>query len=666
MFKRKLFNLKFPPCLSFLFFMSISFLFSGTIKAQSWQWAKSGGSNIQFNRKEEIKSMVTDSEGNVYFITVVNNNGLLIDGSPTTTYGSKDAILVSYTCDGAFRWSQTIGSNGSDDIRTIQIDDQDNLYLSCFLARTSILHLGSSTTLPYSTQNDEHKERVFLLKFDNLGNLLWYQTPQNNNYHQTSVSDTGKALILDLQTDPLGNSYWLCLLGPGSYANGNYINTTSYQYSYVILNYDANGNFIEGFPLDMDADVYYPNLNMVRNHTTETIYLGGYLVYGDEYFFAGGDTVSNRMFLLAFDDTGDFLWKKGNTSYMHGAIEDLVLDEEENIYITGGTSIQLNTLTPDTFSNTVLTSPFIGTFPFVMKLDEDGNTIWSTNGSTKSSAMRSYGIAVNNNEVAITAGHGKLYWEDDSLMVVTNQRYDIMIGVFNRHNGDLINLDKLLGDFGYSDYARVIRADNLGNFYIGGYFGHYVYLNNNTLVNDGQGYDYILAKYGSNSCNCDLPEPSFTYNYANNSTSNINFTYDGTPNYDDLIWDFGNGDSSLLANPNYSFDSTGTHLVCVTVTDECGTNKYCEFINATLGLNNLQNHYLNIYQNPNEHILSIISSTELNYSLYSILGKKITQGQLINGHSKIPTDQLESGCYILEVTNNNGKSKSTKVIINNK
>jgi PKD repeat protein len=52
-----------------------------------------------------------------------------------------------------------------------------------------------------------------------------------------------------------------------------------------------------------------------------------------------------------------------------------------------------------------------------------------------------------------------------------------------------------------------------------------------------------------------------TLEFANQSTG-TELTY---------LWDFGDGDTSIVESPTHTFDTTGTYVVCLTATDTCGT-----------------------------------------------------------------------------------------------
>jgi PKD repeat protein len=77
---------------------------------------------------------------------------------------------------------------------------------------------------------------------------------------------------------------------------------------------------------------------------------------------------------------------------------------------------------------------------------------------------------------------------------------------------------------------------------------------------------------------CTAPVSGFTYSsfatgpvYFNEAVSST-----GATSYS---WDFGDGiGTSSLQNPTYLFNAMGTYQVCLTVSDICGTDVYCEAI----------------------------------------------------------------------------------------
>lgn len=632
-----------------------------SLKAQPWQWAKSGGGILSITHKEKISSIVTDSEGNVYFTSDVNPIGLEVDNTPMNGYGGSTSVntaLVSYTCDGVLRWSHIIGASSSSKFNRLQIDENDNIYLSGKFIRNIEVYLSSTTALPYSNQNNVYNESLFLMKYNNLGDLIWYKTPQPDTID--NITSWGSNGTFGLQTDPQGNSYWMVLLSPGTYANGNFENTLPGD-NFFMLEYNTDGQFIAGHALELNIDGIFPNFQMIRNHNTGDIYMGGTIYYEEVSIVMGMDSITKPMFFMSFNENGDYLWKKENHGPLHGSIRDFVVDEEDNIYITGGTGVDVGTFAADTFAGAILESPYYGAFPFIIKLDPQGDLIWSTNARTVSSGTWGYAIAVNTNEVAITSAYGKLYWDNDSLISETNSGYDILFARFSKYNGTLLDLDHIPSNLGRSEYGSALASDKFDNFYVGGGFQHYLYVNDSTtLLNSAGGYDYVLAKYGYNTeCNCDLPSPLFT---NSNSGGTVSFTYTGTTPNNNILWDFGNGDTSIIENPEYTFSTNGTNLVCVSVIDDCGTAKYCTNVTASIGINEWSDLDIEFFQNKAENYLLIKANKPLEYYIYSIHGQKLEKGSIKVGENYINLFQLSYGGYIISFIDNEQHKHSIKFV----
>ena len=71
--------------------------------SQSFQWIQNGGGNntlsgSHYSSKEQVIDMATDSQRNVYIISIVSKDGALVDGDPITTYEANsnnyDFLLV--------------------------------------------------------------------------------------------------------------------------------------------------------------------------------------------------------------------------------------------------------------------------------------------------------------------------------------------------------------------------------------------------------------------------------------------------------------------------------------------------------------------------------------------------------------------------------------------
>ena len=106
-----------------LFLPIALYLLPFTLLAQGFQWLQHGGGNNTIGTtgnnyfgKEQVIDMATDSERNIYVLSVVTMSNVHVDNNPpiaVTTYEANpnrnDAILISYTCDGTYRWHKVFG-----------------------------------------------------------------------------------------------------------------------------------------------------------------------------------------------------------------------------------------------------------------------------------------------------------------------------------------------------------------------------------------------------------------------------------------------------------------------------------------------------------------------------------------------------------------------------
>lgn len=624
--------------------------------SQTWQWSAGGGGIMQIQGGEKTTSIVTDSNGNMYFLATIGKIGLQLDDMDLTSYDSgsnRDYIIASYDCSGTFRWSKIIGSGDADYIKNIQTDSQGNIYIAGTVYRTSQnfpANIDTDVALPYSPNDGEEKQTLFITKYNAEGEFQWLEMPQAENV--TVAESQSHSLGLDIQTDPEGNTYWLCIIPEGTYANGAFVNTTEGD-NFFILKYDTNGSFIEAIQPDIQFTGVLSNYKLIRNHTTGNFYIGGNSS-SDGTLTINGETITSNMYIAAFNNQGNYLWKQGNTPGVNGSLEDLCLDSNNNIYITGGT------LNNDIFAEQSFTSSQPHEFPFILKLNSNGEALWSTNAETPAAA-RANAITINNNKVAIAASHSGITWGDTTFTQEDNEGNDILLASFNSTDGNLLEINTVDTNFGDNEYSSAIAADNYNSYYVGGQFDGSLTIGENQMSNSGQGYDFFVGKYGSANCNCTLPAPEFSFEQDNENQLSYSFTYTGSQPYNSIEWNFGEENTSTEENPSHAYTQSDTYNVCVTVTNDCGSETYCNEIEAVLDTDSFTLAKTVIYPNPVKDILTISSNTTLKYTIYSITGANLKAGELINGDNSINLSAYQAGNYILELQTESGNKKTVKI-----
>ncbi len=156
---------------------------------------------------------------------------------------------------------------------------------------------------------------------------------------------------------------------------------------------------------------------------------------------------------------------------------------------------------------------------------------------------------------------------------------------------------------------------------------------------------------------------NFEYNNLGNATFNFSNL---TPNATEYVWDFGDGNTSTLANPRHTYQQNGNYTVTLT-TNSCN-NQYTkskEIIITTLSNPSIQDVDVKIYPNPTNSVVYIqTQQTDTKVALFTIDGKKIqTSPSCSENNIAINLSNLSNGIYILQISQAL-KNKTIKLIKN--
>lgn len=164
-----------------------------------------------------------------------------------------------------------------------------------------------------------------------------------------------------------------------------------------------------------------------------------------------------------------------------------------------------------------------------------------------------------------------------------------------------------------------------------------------------------------------------TYNgvYVVNSSAGNNLSY---------FWDFGDGNTSTLPYPNYTYGTGGPFELCLTVTSDSGcTSSYCDSISSG-GIVNKQDGFdmsviapittninttksigaLNVYPNPFEDkvnvIIDLIEPSKVSIQVTDLLGNVIETlvDKQLTGKNKLSwnAEDQPNGIYLLNLKTN--------------
>ena len=488
------------------FFIVLILLANTLAQAQTWQWGKRGGSDstiIDAQQLERVYSIVTDSQKNSYMLANIGKTTPDIDGVPKVNYGDDitivDVALVSFACDGSYRWSKMISSAGVDRVPSLQLDAQDNVYVSGKFGGCAEnfypLHIDEDVVVDAPTQFTQDCSIIFIAKFSSAGVLQWFKRPQSSTIGNPGRSQTD---MRGHVTDAQGNSYWLVLLPPCTIANGAY---TVAQAGFYLLHYDTLGTFVSATPIDIQNLTL--GVKLTRNPYNGLLYLyGGKGNSGasNDYIGLGGQILTHAVFIACFNLQGQLLWVREDTATVAGRITlyNLAFDNANNIYVGG----RLNGLNSTNFLG--LQIPGLYARGFVMKVNPDGTSLqWSSyNGG--GADYTGGGLDMRGNEVGF-AGlcfGNSFVWGNQTLTNISNDNEGtrVLLARFNKDTGTCLGLSYIPGTVGYDDWAGALAIDSSGDYIIGGSFGYQLVLPTTTLQKVGGNTDFFIAKYSTSPC----------------------------------------------------------------------------------------------------------------------------------------------------------------------
>jgi hypothetical protein len=576
---------------------------------QSFQYINNGGGNntLDSSNKEEIIDIVTDSQRNSYVISRISKDGVTLNGLPIMPHElnsvRNDIVLVSYNCDGTYRWHKVFGGGGNDYLSGVEVDSQDNVYVvgsfsQCsnpgpsnpYYSISSISdNNGFYFTADPSNTLQNYCQLTFRAKFNNTGILQWFHyihSPRDLYALGSAVFIRNTYMVNDIL-------YCLAIIPPGSYESDSFSNTNnSLPFLHYLLKYDTSGNFISATPFDLELSNYTSaELRWYRN-PYNGYYYALYLNNSSNNITvtAGGNNLDYTLpKIICFNEFGQYQWHRETTGY--ATLNTMTFDNQNNIYVGGYPGSQI---LPGSFNGYSYTAGFDGNY-FIMKCNSNITSYdWVTRYTTPGN-IGGYG-QISSAILHYDSYNDKIIFGGQILLNTTwgsqtisgpgaNNSSDPLLARFDPSNGSCLGMHRILGTNGYQDAFTSIEQDIAGDLIVGGYMGlDLTDSYGNTSFTSGGNSDFFVTKFASQVC-----QPL----------------------------------------SNESFDTNS----------------------------------IEIYPNPTKNIINIINLTEnCEYTIFNIMGSEVLSGNVSQDSNSIDLSELQSGYYILNLINSNGLNKTLKVI----
>lgn len=384
------------------FLIVLSIVFATGLTAQNtenWQWAKRGGGPGQFTTSplwardfERVVDMAIDNDNNYYFLTEISGQfNVDYDGTPINVFNDsnnqyRDIYVFSTDSEGNFRWDKVIGGGEYDRATTIAADNQNNIYIS---GRT--MPIPGGTAVHFDTDSIRNapsdlfeissaNKGAFVIKYDQEGDFQWLREPEGANPYVNAEYNSLMGWVMKTVLEENGRSHNLVFLKEGTHLEGA-LTVPEGETQTVLVIYDANGNLEKFLTIDMkpviELPTFFYDYQLAYDPNLERYYIADYYRNGSPSINGyGEDDDEHGFYLAALDNQGEVLWYRQNVQ--GGAVGDLKLDQDGNIYLTG--KFNSNGV-EDSFAGYVFTydESAYDRIPFLVKLDPEGNLIWGTN-----------------------------------------------------------------------------------------------------------------------------------------------------------------------------------------------------------------------------------------------------------------------------------------------
>ncbi|MEO8086696.1 MAG: T9SS type A sorting domain-containing protein [Bacteroidota bacterium] len=437
--------------------------FGAKINAQTWQWAEQAtGSHDDFSNAIDVdnngNSFITgkffdsislgttilnapniwavylakyDASGNLQWarIAATDSNikvtGINLDNSGTinivgqykgvATFGDVGTIILTSSADydvyvakydnsGTILWAQTAGGAGYDYGSDISSDNNGNIFIT-----------GEFHITPFNLSSS----KVFISKYDNLGNNLWLKLPPTY-----TTTDYGEGIV----TDSNGTSYII----------GQFFNSLSFDSSIVLNAGNIESNIYIGKFNSSGQNIwlqkagaasgYCGGLAIDINSIGES-YLTGFFhgtINFDAISIAGTFGTGNEIFIAKCDSNGNYLW----ASNPHGLGEgrNISVNDSNECLVSGYFSGTLN-FGPSTFNNTGFRDIFL------FQINSAGNPLWGAQlGSLADINLG--GAKIKSEEIFITGNFlDTLSFASNPLLISGSGNYDVFTAKMNLATG---------------------------------------------------------------------------------------------------------------------------------------------------------------------------------------------------------------------------------------
>lgn len=324
------------------------------------EWTvKSGGSDADVG-----EAIQTDSNGNIYVAgrflgTADFDPGPLVES--VMAQGGEDIFIQKLDQNGDLLWVNRIGGFGDEEVFSILIDNNDDVYVTGSFEGTVDFDPG----ILVNNMSSLSSEDMFIQKLDANGNLIWVKQIEGG-WGASTLDPNGYIYTVGTFIDTLD-------LDPNA---GVSEVVSAGQADIFIQKLDLDGNFVWG-KSEGGSDMDHASAVCIDANGNVCI-TGGFNGVADFDPDAGVNNLTSQgfsdIFIQKLDASGGFVWAKQMGSNGFDGGSSITADENGDLYVAGN-FMEAVDFDPSG-GTTVLTSVGFAD-AFVLKLNPGGDLLWA-------------------------------------------------------------------------------------------------------------------------------------------------------------------------------------------------------------------------------------------------------------------------------------------------
>jgi hypothetical protein len=283
--------------------------------------------------EDNIGSVVVDSEDNIYMAGYTKGT---VNGEPN--FGKTDAFLIKWNQEGEKLWAKQWGSDLYERANFVAVDKDDNLYVTG----------GTDGSMENYHNSSEGFFDIFISKFNSDGDMEW------TKQWGTGPHDLADSIVVDSLNDKIyitGSTE-----GP---LDGN-MKLGSNDVFLTKLDLDGNKEWTRQWGSD-DTDM---GVSVKVSQSGKVFVLSN--TDGDVFEENEDLLPSDQIALTKFTSDGDYEWTKLWGGGFNSFALDMVIDSDDKIFVTGSVAGEFEGFVNEKYPDA-----------FITKWDTEGNIMWN-------------------------------------------------------------------------------------------------------------------------------------------------------------------------------------------------------------------------------------------------------------------------------------------------